>query len=136
MQKGPNILEKEDNIVDFSTARKALITGGPTGEENWLKLLPKGTMFVCKRRNAPKDMLALELYFVLEHKETVSNILQKIPTGQQADLWVDSLEFSRFYVHKEDLAHVELEYGPDGLEEKEETEKTEDGNDKGTVQQE
>ena len=129
--KGLSNLKKDDNIIDFNAIRSGLAPGGPGGEENWLKTLPKGTMFVCKRRNAPKDHLALELYFVMEHKDLTSNILQKIPTGQQADLWVDSLEFSRAYLYKETVATVELEYQYD----KEEQSELTDGNSEGSLQQ-
>src|SRR5690348_14224833 len=87
---------KKDNVVDFETAKTALITGGPVGEENWLKDLEPGTIFLARRANrGAQDLLALDMYAVLEHLELSTNLLQKIPTGQEVDLWFDTLEFSR-----------------------------------------
>ena len=135
MKKGLDTL-KDDNIIDLGAARvnHLAIGGGFSGDENWLKELPKGTVFTCKRKNAPKDMLALDLYFIIEHKDKVSNVIQKIPTGQQADMFVDSLEFSRYYKFIETVATVELQY--DGLEQHEDAEpttETTDGDNQGAV---
>lgn len=126
MKKGTNILENEDNVVDLTQVRKGLL-GGPAGtDENWLLTIPKGSVFVCKRKNAPKDLLALDLFFCIDHKDTVSNLIQKAPTGQQADLWVNSLEFSRFYKFEKTIATVELDYGTEQSE-------TTDGNSEGSL---
>jgi hypothetical protein len=111
-------MNENTNIIDLKQAKTNLIATGYSGsDENWLKNLPKGTVFVCKKKNQPKEMLALDLYFVIEHQDTVSNLVQKIPTGQQADLFVDSLEFSRYYTYKATVATVGLEF--DGLAEAE-----------------
>jgi hypothetical protein len=121
------------DVVDFSNyKRKGLTFGGDGGGDNWLADVPPGSVIVCKRQNTPKDILALDLFFVLEHKDNLTNVMQKVPTGQQADMWVDTLEFSRYYKFKGTVATVKLGYEFDGTPEQEEeqTETTVNGNDK------
>jgi len=112
MKKEHNLVkleDKENNVVNFEEIRKA-VTGGFDGDENWLKSLSVGTVFVAKRKDAPKEILFCDLFCVLDHKDKVSNLLQKIPNGQQADLWYKSLEFSRKNELIEVIAEVKLEY--------------------------
>lgn len=126
--------DKTDNIINFKDARTALLTGGTTIDDNWLKALPVGTVFLAKRKDQPKDVLVLDMYCVLEHKTVTSNLMQKIPDGRQADFWFRSLEFSRKNEWVETIAEVELVYDHSKSPEEETDEKEkEDGNSSGTV---
>lgn len=121
---------KEAEIIDFDTAKKALTAaGGSVIDENWLANLPVGSVFLSQRKNTPKDnAYPCDLYAVLEHKTMSSNLAQKLPTGQQVDLWFRTLEFSRMNNKVEVIATVEF-----GYETKEEAPEKKETPDEGSV---
>lgn len=127
------LIDSEDNIINLEEARKALMTGGSNGDENWLKNLSVGTVFLCRPKNRPKDVLAFDLFCVLDHKEKHSNLMQKIPDGRQADFWFNTLEFSRSNNFGEIIAEVKLGYADEAPGEEQETPETTDGNSSGPV---
>ena len=130
-----DINEKDNNVVNFDEIRRNIQTGGSGIDENWLKALPKGTVFLCKKRNTPKDNLVCELFAVIEHKVLHTNLMQKIPNGQQADFWFNSLEFSRAFILGEVIAEITFDYSAEqaAFEEQQETLETTDGTSDRTV---
>lgn len=102
--------QKDDNVINFDTARKALTFGGTGIDENWLLGLQPGTVFTCRENGTPKTNLILDLYCIVEHKDTITNMIRKIPTGQTWDAWYPTLEFSRLNKFQEIVTKVDFTY--------------------------
>lgn len=118
----------KDNVVDLREARKGLITGGDGGDEDWLAKLPAGTVFVCRRKTAPKEQLFYDTYCVLSHKFGFATLMQKIPDGRTFEFPFNSLEFSRNNNWGAVLAQVEV---PENFEKQEEETPSEETNNDG-----
>lgn len=89
---------EDDKIIDFKEAKLKLLTGGPTGSDDWLTKLEKGSIFLARQKS--NKSLPLEKYFLVEHRvgldgTKVTNLLIALPEGKQIDIWVPSVEFSR-----------------------------------------
>lgn len=130
MRKDNLLMDMTDNVIDLSQARVALQTGGTSIDENWLKALSPGAVFLCERKDMPKQPmkhLVKDLYCVLAHKELHANLMQRLPDGRQADFWFNTLEFSRANLLGEIIAQVD----PTGVisEEEQEAPKKETDND-------
>lgn len=103
-----------DNVVDFATAKNLLKTAGgePPQGENWLRDLPPGTVFLSRpkpNQGKPKQPYC-DQFCVIEHKTVTTNLVQKMPTGQQVDIWFPTLEFSRTNDFIEITAQVKFDY--------------------------
>jgi hypothetical protein len=85
------LTDTTDNILPF--AKPALITGGPTGSDGWLKTLDKGSLFLARRKG--DKALNFDKYFLVRHFQTMSELYFVTPEGKQITLWVNTLEFSR-----------------------------------------
>jgi hypothetical protein len=131
----------ENGVVDLGKVRHGLLTGGGGPDENWLKDLKQGDVFVAKRKKAPpgmQDNIAQEIFWVMEHKNDLSNLIQKMPDNRQFDLWFNSLEFSRTYTLSGVVTNIQLNYKTvqdeiDNPSEEKEEENSDDGT--GSVQQ-
>ncbi len=121
-----------DNVIDFTNAKVALGGKGPT-DENWLKNLKPGTVFLARpktKMNQEKPII-LNKYWVLEHKTMSSNLMVATPDRNQMNIWTPTLEFSRQFELIEEIGYVEFGYEDDHTNDK--SEQT-DGNSEGSVQ--
>lgn len=137
-----NIIDENtsDNVVNLDTLRKSLASSEPP-DENWVKNLPVGTIFLSLPLNAPKDRIVLDVFAVIEHKTMSVCLAQKIPDGRQVDVWFSALAFSRANKLHEVIAYVTFGYdeepeAPSEPSEEEGSEELEnsDGNSSGPIQ--
>lgn len=109
MQKEQVLSDINDtsNVLPFE--RPKLLTGGnPPADENWLINLPKGSIFLARRKG--DKALNLDKYMLLEHDGKFTNLLFALQEGKQVNLWVNNLEFSRAVDYQHTLMQVEFEY--------------------------
>ena len=125
---------EENNVINIEDARKALTFGGSGGDENWLAELPPGSVFLSRPNNVGKERLFCDLYCVMEQKKLTTNVIQKMPTGQEIDLWFPTLEFSRNNKLIETIATVEFGYEDPKKEQEETTTEETDGSSTRTIQ--
>lgn len=113
MQKALKLTDNTENVVSISDFRNnskpALITGGPTGPENWLKTLNPGWVFLA-RLKAERASPILNQFMVVEHKTLSTHLIQHTPDGRRSEPWVNTLEFSRLFDLVEVIAEVEFVY--------------------------
>ena len=120
MNKGVVLKNMEDNVVDFEATKQLMLktTGGePPLGENWLKALEQGTVFLSRpkpKQGQPKQPFC-DQFCVIDHKELSSNLIQKMPTGQQVDIWFPTLEFSRSNDFIEIIAQVKFGYSEEQM---------------------
>jgi hypothetical protein len=107
MNKEQILIKEDDNIIKFDPNRKALSFGGRDGDDNWLRNLKPGTIFLARDNQTPKE-LSLMKYLLIEHKDVSSNLLLALQKGEQVDIWVSTLEFSRRMKMVEILGEVEV----------------------------
>jgi hypothetical protein len=112
MKKEQKLTDLDDNVIDLTNIRKALSTGGKDSDENWLATLNKNTVFLARDKsqqpNSPNRPLMLETYMLTDKREVSSELIVKMPDGQQINIWVPTLEFSRRKELIEILAELEI----------------------------
>lgn len=112
-----NILDKDGNVYDFATEKQkrlAPATGGGGGDEDWLKNLPKGSVFIARQR-VPKGQIRPwlgTLYLVAEMHENSAILKCMTPEDRTLKLPVHILDFSRQNEYIETIAILEYEDAP------------------------
>ncbi len=120
-----------DNVIDMNSFKTAVGGKGPT-DENWLKNMKPGTVFLArpKTKMGQEKPIVLNRYWVIEHKTMSSHLMVATPDKNTMDLWTPTLEFSRQFELIEEIGYVEFGYADDPKTTIGET----DGNSEGTIQ--
>lgn len=77
--------EVEDNIVPFR-----LITGGRSGDNNWLRKMSPKTVFACRRKGL--SGYDVDVWHVVNHGEVLTHLFTN--TNQDFNLVVETAKFS------------------------------------------
>ena len=113
------IFNLNDNVIDFNATKQLLKMAGsePPSGENWLKNLKVGDIFLSrpKAKQGQPQQPYCDQFFVAEHKESTTNLIQKVPTGQQVDIWYPTLEFRRNNIFIEVISHVDFTYSDEQI---------------------
>ncbi len=90
-------LQEEAEEVRETGWSPEVIIGGKDGPppENWLINLERDTVFAARERNS-KSPMCQEFEVALKFKRVVK-LIQYSPTGEELEITVDSLVFSRMF---------------------------------------
>lgn len=107
--------ENVDNVVFLEAHRQIELATSPDDPSgDWLRTLPHGARFLCKRKDATQSSFIFELYGIAAW--TPKAVLLWNLNEMQAPVWVDSEKFSKAYRYVETLpekpAQPDKEAGP------------------------
>lgn len=127
MVKEGKLMEKQentDNVIDLSGEKKnrqpiLALGGSNTSEENWLRSLKEGTVFLAKDKKTDND-IQLGKYLVAQHFEHTTALIIAMPNQEQMEIYVTTLPFSRKFKLVETIGF----FPPHEIEQEQEEEHT------------
>ena len=93
--------ENVDNVVFLEAHRQIELATSPDDpDKDWLRTLPHGARFLCKRKDAANSF-TFDLFGIAAW--TPKAVLLWNLSEMQAPVWVDSVKFSKAYRYVETL---------------------------------